>query len=960
MGTLNETSSPPSRSHSRRSEFDGSDFSNNLFTDLAPLLTLFGEQVTKQFLSQAMGYGDDILLAMAPLGILTCVVSAIRVGGRKWLKALVGRARESRATAEMEIMSSTSDAICELWSGTEIVRERGIPKTKEFIYRQMKEEKRSKGKKMPQIVYNLETACQHRLLGIKQPGRVRSRWLSAPPLMDAQQHATRLMRQAPNLTLNVAKALISPVITWSLALLGVIVQLAVLAIAVMVTYRWHVPEQGSSVDRYGFPVFLTGSVVLSVGIFLCSYIIENTTDEVNFDLYRHRDESKIVRIQCACTVGDQRYGSYAILNEKDNTSIRTSRIDKPPDFSVLSILATLLSLGGYVLQFIGLRAMHWIVAIAVLSGTLIMACIRAYVCRGLAADPKWVELQEGHELSWIALDAFRLDSFELDNATTEEDDADSVRAGSQSIESFQGTQMADVSSLARKVIGVRKQTRELVNWQDESVNLAHRLANAITKTLQYVCEDESLFMDFDEQSSVFVFEERAISDLNPARTEYPRHLSAKVIPIKEIHNKLGPRTSTSRHLTGGSGFHSSVKNILNLAANQKDSILSTPEDNTHAEIIERDGSQDSALTESDPARSPPARIYSRAPSPQTRRPPSPLSPPPPSAWLHKPVIGSDGNDLDPNDPEPLGAGNWFWEHREVVDEAADGCDPRTPLGLIPYIFHKYGQIFGVSFTWESKVTLGGPKGMGRRSDQYRFRAQCVYQRENTNIDDNVPEELEAGSNAEKRTWDIDIDSLAAIISLWTFSLQQKLKAGHESLELIRSFGYGWDVPIPASVSTAAKRENIEKVIHWAQSSQTCGSPLGQDPSLGARENADNNGADGQSFREMVTTQEVSENINDSVAEPDADFMKVSDHEGSPEPNHAKQSKGQLPQNTGIAQEYKVADFYAVWIERKFTASRFADLRFVTGLQAYERRAHPPYHFAGAVAPISRFEPPLTI
>jgi hypothetical protein len=38
-------------------EFDGSDFSNNLFSDLAPLLTLFGEQVTKQFLSQAVCRG---------------------------------------------------------------------------------------------------------------------------------------------------------------------------------------------------------------------------------------------------------------------------------------------------------------------------------------------------------------------------------------------------------------------------------------------------------------------------------------------------------------------------------------------------------------------------------------------------------------------------------------------------------------------------------------------------------------------------------------------------------------------------------------------------------------------------------------------------------------------------------------------------------------------------------------
>jgi hypothetical protein len=41
------------------SEFDGSDFSNNLFSDLAPLLSLFGEQVTKQFLSQAVVYSHS-------------------------------------------------------------------------------------------------------------------------------------------------------------------------------------------------------------------------------------------------------------------------------------------------------------------------------------------------------------------------------------------------------------------------------------------------------------------------------------------------------------------------------------------------------------------------------------------------------------------------------------------------------------------------------------------------------------------------------------------------------------------------------------------------------------------------------------------------------------------------------------------------------------------------------------
>lgn len=73
------------------SGFAGEEFSNNLFSDLAPLLTLFGEQVTKQFLSMALGWADNILLAMGPLGVITAVVSAIRIGGVRFLKALIGR-----------------------------------------------------------------------------------------------------------------------------------------------------------------------------------------------------------------------------------------------------------------------------------------------------------------------------------------------------------------------------------------------------------------------------------------------------------------------------------------------------------------------------------------------------------------------------------------------------------------------------------------------------------------------------------------------------------------------------------------------------------------------------------------------------------------------------------------------------------------------------------------------------
>jgi len=86
-----------------------------------------------QFMSQSTGWADHIILAMAPLGILTAIVGAIRVGGPPWLKAIIGRAREPLAVAEAELMSSTSNEVCELWNGHEVVRVMGEGPIREFI-----------------------------------------------------------------------------------------------------------------------------------------------------------------------------------------------------------------------------------------------------------------------------------------------------------------------------------------------------------------------------------------------------------------------------------------------------------------------------------------------------------------------------------------------------------------------------------------------------------------------------------------------------------------------------------------------------------------------------------------------------------------------------------------------------------------------------------------------------------
>ena len=74
------------------------------------------------------------VFATAPLGVLTAIVGAIRVGGANWLKRLIGRARENYADAEIELMSSVSKEVCELWNGKSIVRSRGNPKVKQIIH----------------------------------------------------------------------------------------------------------------------------------------------------------------------------------------------------------------------------------------------------------------------------------------------------------------------------------------------------------------------------------------------------------------------------------------------------------------------------------------------------------------------------------------------------------------------------------------------------------------------------------------------------------------------------------------------------------------------------------------------------------------------------------------------------------------------------------------------------------
>ncbi|KAL3479172.1 hypothetical protein BJX99DRAFT_255703 [Aspergillus californicus] len=193
------------------SGWDG--FSNNLVTDLAPFLSLFGEQVTKQYLSESTTFLDPFIFAMAPLGILTAVVSAIRVCGSPSLRAFIGRAQEGAGQAEAELYSSTSRDVGEIYNKGGIARSRA----------------------------NIFTFQKYMEADTQSCWNRRWRYLWTGKRNKAEVELASLYERAktplsPNLSLNIGIKKRLVWVYWAAALGGFFLQAGVVAFAIVATY----------------------------------------------------------------------------------------------------------------------------------------------------------------------------------------------------------------------------------------------------------------------------------------------------------------------------------------------------------------------------------------------------------------------------------------------------------------------------------------------------------------------------------------------------------------------------------------------------------------------------------------------------------------------------------------------------------------------------------------------------
>ncbi|KAK4200001.1 hypothetical protein QBC40DRAFT_340172 [Triangularia verruculosa] len=417
------------------------DFTNNIISDLGPLLSLFGERVTNQFMTGSMGWADNIILAMAPLGIITIIVASIRVAGPLWMKSIIGRGREPLAGAEMELMSSTSSDVSELWNGQGLVRVAGKGPVHQFII--MPSSSPANTNVVGSVLkYRAPPEASSKsfigsFLATLSPNRHEAKVINLnntahckPPLKLEESsgkpsESVILLEDsdaAPNIDLNIYGARRYELKV--LAAFGTMLQLAVLAFCGWAAYWPHEPgslllKDDEQIDRYAFPCTLIGTVLLVVGLILCSHVVESSTRETVFNA-TDKTSARLLWIQRSSTVNDQTFGSYALYVDKNPFFLTTSRrantgsTDKKADQGrptnggleafrqTETTIGVSIGLLGFIAQFIGLRGMGWSAALAQLLATLAMTAIRAWARRESTISFHAIPLDPGFELDWVA------------------------------------------------------------------------------------------------------------------------------------------------------------------------------------------------------------------------------------------------------------------------------------------------------------------------------------------------------------------------------------------------------------------------------------------------------------------------------------------------------------------------------------------------------------------------------
>ncbi|KAF2264918.1 hypothetical protein CC78DRAFT_215157 [Lojkania enalia] len=238
----------------------------------------------------------------------------------------------------------------------------------------------------------------------------------------------------PNLTLNIRNQ-VGRADLYVVAVCGIILQLGSLLYFWFATYypSLRFPKDGDRVAQYAFPCAAAGTLLLVTGILICSHTVEDSTLEKSYRPMPGK-QARVVWIQRSSTVNEQEFQSFAVFPSESQALIKTShRTQRYPANKlvygkrrrqkalnhltdlvlnvlvansmkeIMVVIGVLISLCGYIVQFVGFRGLHWSASVVQLGVIAVMAVLRVWVRRNLAIIPRSQPLLSDHEMDWLAL-----------------------------------------------------------------------------------------------------------------------------------------------------------------------------------------------------------------------------------------------------------------------------------------------------------------------------------------------------------------------------------------------------------------------------------------------------------------------------------------------------------------------------------------------------------------------------
>lgn len=298
------------------------------------------------------------------------------------------------------------------------------------------------------------------------------------------------------------------------AVSGVVLQVGVLVYAAFATHNQNLKgilkSTSSQAANYGYPILVIGTSILVLGMMICSFVIESSTEE---KIWTSDKKFRTLWLQKRLVVGDQTFDSYILSTGEDSSKIITSRrLHKMKRISeLLTLVGTITGLAGFVLQFIGLRGLNWTISIAQLIATAIMTMLRAWVRAGLLKRPDERKIDEvDHEMDWLALKMHQDHGFGRMNLNDSQPSYWGIPWGKERyahVGSF-GTDLksqprsnsapsprtipeADIKQeLAWDPVSIRVRLGDLTGWDGPGIEQANLVATAIDKVMETFFQQE--------------------------------------------------------------------------------------------------------------------------------------------------------------------------------------------------------------------------------------------------------------------------------------------------------------------------------------------------------------------------------------------------------------------------------------------------------------------------------------